>query len=54
MSLVSGLRSGVRSVLRSGLNPSDGGAPDPLAGVTRDAISGWYFPASAAEWTLLM
>lgn len=25
-----------------------------IAGVTRDATSGWYFPANAAEWTLLM
>lgn len=25
-----------------------------IAGVTRDAIAGWYFPASAAEWSLFM
>lgn len=51
MSILSGLRSGVRSGLRSGLNPSDGGAPaDPMAGVTRDATSLKYAPASAAEW----
>ncbi len=54
MSLVSGLRSGVRSVLRSGLNPSDGGVPDPLAGVTRDATSLVYAPATAGEWTSTM
>lgn len=50
MSLNTALRSGLRSAIRSGLNPSE----DPLAGVTSDAASGKYFPASAAEWTIAM
>jgi hypothetical protein len=52
MSLVSGLRSGIRSALRSGLNPSD--LSNPMAGVTLDAASGKYFPATDAEWTITM
>jgi len=52
VSLVSGLRSGLRSALRAGLNPSD--SADPLAGVTRDATSGIYAPATAGEWSTAM
>ncbi len=48
MTVLAGLRSGIRSVLRSGLNPSDGAS---LNGVTRDATSSIYCPATAAEWT---
>jgi len=46
VSIVSGLRNGVRSALRSGVNPSDAGS---LAGVTRDATNGVYYPATGAE-----
>lgn len=49
MSLVSGLRTGVRSILRSGLNPGD--STVSMAGVAQDATSGIYCPASAAQWT---
>lgn len=49
MSLLAGLRSGLRSGLRVGLDPSDGA--DPMAGVSRDATSGVYCPATAGEWT---
>lgn len=52
MSLVANLRSGLRSALRSGLNPSD--AANPMAGVSRDAISGIYVPANATEWAIAM
>lgn len=37
-----------------GADPVSAPASGGIAGVTRDAIAGWYFPASAAEWTLLM
>ena len=50
MTAVSGLRSGLRSVLRSGLNPSDSSV---LAGVTLDA-SGRYRPSSSAEWATVL
>lgn len=53
MSIISGLRSGLRVGVRSGLNPGTGGG-GLIPGVTRDAASGWYFPASAGEWTALM
>lgn len=52
MSIQSSLRSGVRSTLRSGLNPSDSAAS--LAGVTRDATSGIYCPANATEWASVL
>lgn len=52
MSLASGIRSGLLSGIRSGLNPSKGG--NPLAGVTFDAASGKYFPATAAEWAIVL
>jgi hypothetical protein len=51
VSLVSGLRSGIRSILRSGLNPAD---TNVIAGVTRDASSGIYCPASSTEWTTFL
>lgn len=40
-----GLRLGVGAEIRAG---------DPLAGVTRDATSGKYYPASAAEWAIVL
>lgn len=52
MTLLATLRSGVRSVLRSGLNPSD--SSNPLAGVTRDATSGIYIPQTASEWAIVL
>jgi hypothetical protein len=47
VSLLSGLRVGARSGLRAGLDPSDG---DPMSGVSRDASSNVYCPATAGEW----
>lgn len=53
-----GARAGLRCGLAAGISADDeaavasGGAGIP--GVTRDAASQWYFPASAAEWTALM
>lgn len=44
-----GVRGGVRGGI--GTNPSGGSG---IPGVTRDAASQWYFPASAAEWTAFM
>lgn len=38
-----------------GANLGDGtSAGGGIVGVTRDAASGWYFPASAGEWTIFM
>lgn len=37
-----------------GADPISAPASGGIAGVTRDAISGWYFPANSTEWTLLM
>lgn len=34
-----------------GVDELGGGAASPMAGVTRDATSGWYMPATAGEWT---
>jgi len=45
----SGLRSGLGSGLGSGLVSAD-----PMAGVTRDATSGEYYPANNSEWTITM
>lgn len=36
---------------RFGAAIGTGGSSDPLAGVTRDAASGQYFPSTIAEWT---
>lgn len=52
MTITSGLRSGLRVGLRSGLNP--GGVADPMAGVSRDATSGIYCPATLAEWNTVL
>jgi hypothetical protein len=54
VTLFSGYRSGLRSTLRSGLNPSDVAGFPIVAGVTLDALLGWHAPATAAEWTLTM
>lgn len=48
MSLFTGIRSGLRSGLRSGINPGDSAG---MASVARDAGSGVYLPATAAQWT---
>lgn len=51
--LVAGPRSGYATGIgEDELTPSGGGGG--IAGVSRDASSGVYCPASAAEWTLLM
>ncbi len=55
MSLLSGVQSGLRSGVRSGIDASYGGAgagagADPMAGVTRDATSNVYMPATLGEW----
>lgn len=52
MSLFSGPRSGVRSALRAGLNPSD--SAFSMASVAQDASSSKYAPASSAQWTQAM
>lgn len=52
-----GLAVGARVGVAAGVNADEMAPPSAgslIAGVTRDASSGWYFPASAAEWTLLM
>lgn len=53
-----GLVAGLRVGLAVGVSEDPITAPAPsgglIPGVTRDAASGWYFPASAAEWTALM
>lgn len=46
MTITAGIRSGLRSGIRSGLNP--GG--DAMNGVTRDATSNVYLPATLGEW----
>lgn len=52
-----GLSAGVRCGIAAGISADPFGAPvagGSIPGVTRDAASGWYFPASAAEWTAFM
>jgi len=51
MSIVSGILLGIRSSIRSGVNPSLSG--NPLAGVSQDATSSKYVPATSGEWTTL-
>lgn len=49
-----GIVAGVRAGIVAGVNADDVGPGDPLASVARDAASGWYFPASSAQWTTLL
>lgn len=54
-----GTRTGSKGVVTgskvgSSTDDESGGTVDPLAGVTRDAASGKYFPASAAEWDIVL
>lgn len=50
-----GLRAGGRCGVAAGVSadPIKRRNTDPLSSVTRDATSGWYFPANATEWTTL-
>lgn len=52
-----GIAAGVRCGIAAGISADPFGAPvagSSIPGVTRDAASGWYFPATAAEWTAFM
>ena len=50
-----GLAAGVRGGIAAGVGRDATQAPvTGIAGVTRDAASGWYFPANATEWTAFM
>lgn len=48
-----GARIGARigAVVSPKVGASDNPSSSAIAGVTRDAASGWYFPATATEWT---